>query len=260
MARQKLVRMRRKAMMTQEDAAYRAGISRTSLARYETGAQAPGVAACRSLAKLYDVTFEEIIEAVESNGTGELPVLNGGWWSNYEAFEQSAVRIRTWEPMVVPGLLQVEAYSRALAGDNDELVERRMARRAIVTRPDDPVELTAIIDESVLFRPVGGSIALAAQLDHLANMAERPNVTVHVLPLSAPEKAVAIGGKGAFVILEPCWPGGMVHQEYEGGSHILHSYHDLQTLTTAFEDLAEMAFTPAESLALIRTHTKELQQ
>jgi DNA-binding XRE family transcriptional regulator len=255
--RHKLVRMRRKAMMTQEDAAHRAGISRTSLARYETGAQTPGVAACRKLARTYDVSFDDLVDAIECNG--DLPSMNGGWWSNYEVFEQSAVRIRTWETMVCPGLLQVEGYSRALLGGNEELVERRMARQAILTRSHEPVELIAILDESVLHRPIGGQAVLAQQLDHLLEMGERDNVAVHILPLDAPEQAAAIAGHGAFVILEPSWPGGMVHAEHVGGARNLDHSTDMEAHDKVFDQLQTLALPASVSGRLIRRRWEELK-
>jgi DNA-binding XRE family transcriptional regulator len=245
--------MRRKAMMTQEDAAHRAGISRTSLARYETGAQTPGVAACRKLARIYEVSFDDLVDAIESDG--DLPSLIGGWWTNYEVYEQSAVRVRTWEPMVCPGLLQVEGYSRALLG-NDEMVERRLARQAILTRADQPVQLIAILDESTLHRPIGGEQVLALQLDHLLEMSEQSNVTIQILPLIASDLAVAIGGKGAFVILEPSWPGGVVHLEHAGGARNLDEATELVAHDNEFNQLQRLAATTAESRRLI-THRRE---
>lgn len=249
--------MRRAKALSQEDVAHRIGKDRTSISRYETGEMTPGVSACRALAQLYEVPLDKLWEAIEGNGA--TPNVSTGWWTNYEAFEQSAVSVRTWEPMVVPGLLQTPAYAEALLGD-DDLVARRLDRQGMLTRTVDPVDLVAIIDASVLARPVGGRAVLAAQLDHLTEMARRPNVCIQVLPHDAPTKAIAIGCRGAFVILGLPWPGGMVHLEHTGGARTLDAQHELEAHSDAYDRLRSMALPPAESLALIRSAAQEARR
>ena len=220
----------------------------------------PGVAACRALARLYDVEFDELWDAIESNGAANMPNVSMGWWSNYEALEQSAVSVRTWEPLVVPGLLQTRDYAAALLGGDDDLVSRRMDRQQIVTRPDNPVDLVAILDESTLRRPVGGPAVMVDQLDHLVAMSQRPNVTVQVLPRTASAHALMLGGNGAFVILGLPWPGGLVHLEHIGGARSLDTSYELETHAQAFDQLRELALPPNESVNLIQAAAKELAQ
>jgi hypothetical protein len=162
--------------------------------------------------------------------------------------------------MVCPGLLQVESYAAALLGGHDEFVERRMARQAILTRDEEPVELVAIVDESALHRPIGGPVVLARQLDHLLEMGERSNITLQVLPLAAAELAIGIGCPGAFVILQPSWPGGIVHLEHWGGTRNLDQATEMDVHDKAFSELRRLALPSAESGELIRHRREELMQ
>jgi hypothetical protein len=108
----------------------------------------------------------------------------------YVADEAVAVKIRTWEPLLVPGLLQIEHYAWAVIGarwpDDPEGVQRRvmarMARHTMLSRPDAPT-LTAIMDEAVLPRPVGGAEVMGDQLREL--LRPRGNVTIRVVPFAA---------------------------------------------------------------------------
>ena len=113
------------------------------------------------------------------------------WFADWASNEQVAVRLRGFEPMVVPGLLQTEGYARALFtgrignnGDAEEAVRVRLERKAAITRDDNPAEFLAVIDEWVLRRPVGGPQVMAEQVAHLVQMSRRPNVVIQVIPAS----------------------------------------------------------------------------
>jgi hypothetical protein len=138
-----------------------------------------------------------------------------GWWSRYKdvfeatglpAFEVEASLIRTYEAQVVPGLLQTPEYTRAVfTGTNtyaeaeiQRHVEARMERQGILARFYPP-EYAAIIDEAALRRPAGSCAVMREQIDHLAHMATRPNISIHVLPFSAGMHAANLGG---FQIME----------------------------------------------------------
>ncbi len=103
-----------------------------------------------------------------------------------------ASRITTWETHLVPGLLQTEAYARAVmaaASGDPALVERgarlRARRQNAVLRLDRPAELVAYIDEAAL-RRVPHGVVMAGQWAWLLDLAARPNVQVRVLPLDGP--------------------------------------------------------------------------
>jgi transcriptional regulator with XRE-family HTH domain len=123
-----------------------------------------------------------------------------GWWQVYGRdmigavadlieLESDASAEREFLIDLVPGLLQTADYARAVIGPAfpregaeriDERVEIRLARQQRLR--DGGLDLWVVIDELALLRPVGGATVMAAQLDHLAEMAEHPAVTLQVLP------------------------------------------------------------------------------
>ncbi|MCY9785539.1 helix-turn-helix domain-containing protein [Nocardiopsis sp. EMB25] len=103
--------------------------------------------------------------------------------------EAEAVRIRSYEAVVVPGLLQTPAYAAAVVKASqvvpqeqiERKVESRMARRAVLDKPRGPY-LTAVVDEPALRKVVGSHVVMAEQLRFLVGMAAHYKVTVLVLP------------------------------------------------------------------------------
>jgi transcriptional regulator with XRE-family HTH domain len=122
------------------------------------------------------------------------------WLEPYVGLEAAASVIRTYEVQLVPGLLQTEGYARALirqgsAASEDEIARRgelRASRQEILRRPDAP-QLWAVVDEGALRRPVGGAEVVREQIRHLMEMAERPAITLQILPFHAGPHA-AMGG------------------------------------------------------------------
>ncbi|MCQ8188501.1 helix-turn-helix domain-containing protein [Streptomyces rugosispiralis] len=115
------------------------------------------------------------------------------WFSLYVSLEGAASRIRAYEPHFIPGLLQTEDYARALLsigfphGSDRELERRvalRMERQELLSRPDGP-HLWVVMDETVLRLSIGGPPVMRAQIDHLIEAVQRPNITLQVVPFSA---------------------------------------------------------------------------
>ncbi|MGC0423228.1 helix-turn-helix domain-containing protein [Embleya sp. AB8] len=108
--------------------------------------------------------------------------------------EAEAAAAWEYQPLLIPGLLQTADYSRAVIGsgpfvqdeeDIETLVEVRQRRQRVLLTEDDPVEYSGVITMAALMYEVGGKQALRAQLAHLLDVAERPNVTVQVIPYDA---------------------------------------------------------------------------
>jgi transcriptional regulator with XRE-family HTH domain len=135
------------------------------------------------------------------------------WWAPYKsvlgeyvAVETEAVLVRSWQPQLVEGLLQTEAYIRALVtatlpmaseAEVELRVRARLERQRMLTGEDPPV-LSVVLAEDALRVPVGGGHVMAAQIAHLADAAQWPNVTVRVLPRRV---GAHPGMSGAFVLL-----------------------------------------------------------
>jgi transcriptional regulator with XRE-family HTH domain len=140
------------------------------------------------------------------------------WWSQYRdaaspallqlvGYESAATARRNFEPLLVPGLLQTEEYARAVIPVLDErvpqervdtLVEIRMRRQELMERSNPP-ELIFILDEAAIRRIVGSEAIMRRQLRRLIELAEKPNVTIEVLPFTA---GIHQGMRGSFVVLE----------------------------------------------------------
>ncbi len=127
-----------------------------------------------------------------------------GWFHAYVGLEEAASEIRAYEVQFVPGLLQTENYARGVImlgyshpKEISRRVNLRMARQAVLDRPDPP-ELHVVLDETLLRRPVGGLSAMRAQLKHLIEISERPNITIQVMPFKAGGHA---GAGGPFSLL-----------------------------------------------------------
>jgi transcriptional regulator with XRE-family HTH domain len=130
-----------------------------------------------------------------------------GWWEDYAdslsadyqqfiGLEDEASSIAVWHVDVLPGLFQTEAYARHIIGTYSQiepvtpgmierLVRVRMRRQHVVDR-EPGAELSVVIDESVLRRRVGNELVMYEQLQRLAQEADRPNVTIQILPLDGP--------------------------------------------------------------------------
>lgn len=107
------------------------------------------------------------------------------WFVSYRQAESEAHMIRCWAPLVVPGLLQTEAYARAVLSAEpytpaklDELLTARLERQQVLDR----AYLVSILDTGVLARCIGSPAIMAEQCAHLVTLAERSNIAVHVVP------------------------------------------------------------------------------
>jgi hypothetical protein len=128
-----------------------------------------------------------------------------GWWEEYAdivpieyaefiGLEAEAASVSQWQVETIPGLLQTMSYAWHIhnaiqsieptpPGIIDRRVEVRMTRQLVLTERNPALELSVVLDESALLREIGGYGVMYAQLTHLAEMAEMPNVELRVLPL-----------------------------------------------------------------------------
>jgi len=198
-----------------------------------------------------------------------------GWWEqeqyadslspDYREFiglEHEASSIAVWHVDVVTGLLQTEAYARHIIssynrverispGMVERLVRVRM-RRQQVLNPERGVQLTVVLDESVLKRRVGDDVVMYEQLQRLAHEADRPNVTLQILPLDAQH---TIFGE-SFVIFRFGSDDDAMLQDVVSAEHLrndisLEGEKDTYLHRVAFEMLADASLDPASSKALI---------
>ncbi|MFH8615991.1 helix-turn-helix domain-containing protein [Streptomyces sp. NPDC017979] len=210
----RLLQLRQASGLSAQEVGTRLRQSHTTITRMERAEVALKWLTVKALLEIYGVVEEEAGEFLELTEKANV----SGWWQGYRdvlpswfgvhvSLESGARRIRAYEPHVVPGLLQTPEYARCvlslgLPRSAPEVVERqielRRERQALLTRTDpEPPQFWAIVDETVLRRPVGPTEVLRAQLEHLLDVAELPSVTLQVAPFAA---GLHPGGFGPFSV------------------------------------------------------------
>jgi transcriptional regulator with XRE-family HTH domain len=178
-----------------------------------------------------------------------------GWFRPFTEVEAEASVLRSYQPLLVPGLFQIEDYARAILaaepGSTPESVEdqvaARMARQAILDRPDAP-QLWHLLDEAVLHRCVGSRKTMHEQLEHLIGLTEHPKVSIQIVPASTGEHA---GLLGAFVIADVESSASMVYLETASEGLVTDSPATLAHVTFRFESLRSEALPRSASRDLI---------
>ena len=208
-----LRRLRTEADISREEAGEAIRASEWKIHRLENGQVGFKDRDVGDLLRLYGVTDPDDIAgflqfAREANAPGwwqQFGDLLPQWFKAYVDLESAATLIRTYEGQLVPGLLQTEDYMRAVIGahldeppeEAERRVALRMARQALLTRPDGP-RLWAVIDEAALRRPVGSPEVMRGQLERLIAATKLANVVLQILPFRA---GAHPGMVGAFSIL-----------------------------------------------------------
>ncbi|WP_026449274.1 helix-turn-helix domain-containing protein [Actinopolyspora mortivallis] len=176
-------------------------------------------------------------------------------------FERDAAQVLEVSTMVLPGLFQTSAYTRAvMTGASNSDVEARVAlrqgRREVLTREDGP-HFTALILETALRNPIGGRAVLAEQLRQITDMAGWPNVTVQVIPMDLEIWHPAHAG--AFILFEFASSRPIVHIEQYSSAVFLHEPEDGRAYQEAAGKLRQLAMSTAESTDLITRVAKEME-
>ncbi|GAB2945042.1 helix-turn-helix domain-containing protein [Nonomuraea fastidiosa] len=201
-----LRRLREARGVSREEAAFLLRGSTSKISRMEAGRTSFKVRDVADLLTLYGVTDEgaraSLLALVEQANAPswwqEYREAIPDWFEPYLGLEQDAYLIRAFEVQLVPGLLQTEAYARAVIaqGATGSVLEQRVAvrmRRQSVLTGDDPAKLWVVLDEAALHRRVADEATMRAQWEHLARMSELPHVTIQVLPFTSSEIAGGIG-------------------------------------------------------------------
>jgi transcriptional regulator with XRE-family HTH domain len=200
--------------VTREDAGYAIRASESKISRMELGRVSFKERDVTDLLKLYGVEdpaeHERLIALAREANTPSWWHTYGDvlstWFQNYLDLEQAAELIRTYEVQFVPGLLQTDAYARAVImlghgtatrTEIDRRAKLRMARQEVLQRESAP-KLWAVLDEAVLRRPIGGRAVLREQIEALLTASAMPNVRLQIMPFDSGGHAAA---GGAFSIL-----------------------------------------------------------
>ncbi|MFG1943972.1 helix-turn-helix transcriptional regulator [Nonomuraea sp. NPDC048826] len=193
-----LMRRRREAGMSQTALSNRLRCHTSLISHVERGRRAPTVEFAEALDRAFqlDGHFMDLFTQISHS-----PTL--GWFARWvEEIEPQAAILQSWDPLVIPGLLQTPEYARAIFATAvpieqvEERVQVRMRRMEIFDAPNPPAFL-AIIDESTLHRPIGGPRVLAGQLGRLLEHVQNSRITVQVVPTAS---GCAAGMMSAFTL------------------------------------------------------------
>lgn len=270
-----LRRLREARGFTTTDAADALDCTKGKISRIENGRVTVRLPDLTAMLHAYQVSESETVERLSTLARRANRRRREGWWHQYgevlgdtyrDYIEMETIcdTIRTFQAQLIPGLLQTPEYGRAVtvascawqtAEQIEQFVQVRLARQGRLTS-GDPLEFWAVLAEGVLRQQVGGASVMADQLEHLVQMADRPNITVQVLPFS---RGAHSGMFGPYLLLS--FPRvsalDLVLTETPTGNIWLEQEPEVLRYRELFDDARTSALPPTESLRLIRRIAKE---
>ncbi|MGH3783835.1 MAG: helix-turn-helix domain-containing protein [Pseudonocardiaceae bacterium] len=269
--------LREQAGLNIEDVAKELECSVSKVSRLETGQGIPKSRDVRDLLDRYGVTDpaqrDRLMRWVREGN-------RQGWWddfsdvlapdprdpllpdnlSRYVALEQDASKTRSFETTLAPGLLQTEDYARAVLStlstadkeSTNRLVELRMRRQDRLSAAEDPLTVHMVLDEAVLHRPIGGEEVMRSQLQRLLIDAQRPNITVQVLPFSVGAHR-AVDGPFTVLTFPDSDDNDLVYVESHLGHLYIEKEHDVEVYERLFDVLVDTSLSVERSAAFVAT-------
>ena len=227
------------------------GFERTVIAKAESGERVPSDPVLTAWAKACNIDTEHYQRLADLARTSDGPV--PAWFEYWLERERTAHMLRYWQPIIVPAMFETAEYRRAvvMAAGNDleragELVAATLERQ-LVLQGAAPAEVGVVIHEMVLHRFIGSAEIMHDQLIHLAELSERPNISIHVVP----------SGIGAHAGL-----GGALNlASGDGGPDVLHMDGTPEGTTTETRSLvrkAAVAFERIRGYAMPRDQSRDL--
>ncbi len=259
-----LKRLRQRAGITQQQLAERTNYALAAVSAYETGTRIPS----REFAESADKVFGTDGDLTRLQGLVETVSVRP-WFRDRVEVERRATEIWEYETYQIPGLLQTEDYARAIvsavrpmlpADAIERAVALRMTRQEIL-EPDEAIpidqqnapRLWAVVDESALHRMVGNPEIMQAQREHLVAMAQRPNVTVQIIP-SVAGPTCAFGR--AFAVLISRNGSSVAYFEDVGTARYVRDRDEVSRYMLIFEHLRASALDDKRSVKLIKGEDK----
>lgn len=253
-------RLRGNTGITQEQLAEAFNYAPSTVAAIETCRLLPSEDLAQGLDTVFgtDGHFERLQKLVEE--TSVLP-----WFRERVEVERQASEIREYESHMVPGLLQTESYMRAVvkaarpvlsSGDVERAVALRMSRQEILAHDHTPPvnhvhepRFWFIVDESVLYRSVGGAETMREQRDHLVSKAQQPNITIQIMPYS--QGATSAFGR-AFTVLVTKKFGSVIYLEDVQSARYGKGVDEVSRYMLTFDHLRAAALDEEASAELIK--------
>jgi transcriptional regulator with XRE-family HTH domain len=258
---------------TVDQVAERLMVSSSKVSRLETGQRGASPRDIRDICRLYGVSEEQRQRLTDLAAEGK----QHAWWQTFDlpyttyiGLEAEATSIKDFGLGVIPGLLQVPGYARVVTqaavsvprrtpDTVERIVGSRIARQQRILEAETSPSFTAIIDVSVLHRVVGSRMIMRAQLHHLLELSQLPNVTLRVIPNEAGALPVATT---KFIILsfaDHTLPD-IVYIEGLTGELFLERKDDTDIYSAAFQELEDLAASPEASRRVITSSLLSYQK
>lgn len=250
------------------------GWSAAKISRYELGQSSFPLDEVEKLLDFYAVTEPrrgQLLSLAEDAN-------QRGWWEDYTdavtpeymeflGLEAEATAESEWHLGVIPGLLQTEEYARQIhrgyqsavptpPGVIERRIRVRMIRQEVLTSRQPPLDLATVLDEAVILRKMGESGLMYRQLQHLAKMADLPNVDLRILPLASAAMPISDSfavfsfgtsqlPEGTSMLHDVVWVESVKSQIFVEGET------DIYNFSLVFKSLQEGALPPADSKSFI---------
>ena len=259
--RAELKRLRQRAGSTQADVAEQTNYALATVSAYETGTRIPSADFAERADRLFGTDgdlarLQQLVERVSVRP----------WFRDRVDVERKAREIHEYESYQVPGLLQTSDYARAIVSSvrpvlPDDAIERavalRMTRQQILEPDEDApldqdnaLRMWAIIDESALNRVVGGPEIMRAQREHLLIIAQRPNVTIQIIPDA--EGATCAFGRAFAVLVSRSSNSSVVYFEDVGTARYISDRDEVSRYALIFDYLRSYALNDTQSIEVIK--------
>ncbi|TDD62239.1 XRE family transcriptional regulator [Actinomadura darangshiensis] len=250
-----------------EEAAEGLGWSKTKLSRIENAIRKVTAAEVQQMLALYSVTGPRLDALVRFSRTTR----QRGWWDVYEnslptdyatymGLEAESEWLNSYTMGLVHGLMQTEDYTHHVArsilmrfspaSEVERRVAARMARQRAWTERADPTRLWTILDETALQRVIGGPEVMRAQCRRIIELTEQPNVMFQIMPLAAGGHPGVVGSFAILGFPERFTPN-VVYVENMTSALYVEDEREVHTYALAFEQMAAMALSPEESVAML---------
>jgi transcriptional regulator with XRE-family HTH domain len=266
-----LRRLREARGITAQEAARAIRGSESKISRIELGRTSVREVDIIDLLSLYGITDpaerEELLTlAGQANQPGwwhQYQDVLPGWFQAYIGLEESAESIRSYESQFIPGLLQTEEYAGAVIALGDFSLEE--AERLVFLRKERQrrfasggLRLWVILDEVALYRPVGSSQIMRAQLEHLCEICDQPGFALQVVP----DSAGAYAAPGSFSIMRFAVPDlpDVVYIEQLTSAMYLDKPVDVERYAAAMDKLSAISAPPEETKEIIRARLEDMER
>ncbi|MEV6318798.1 helix-turn-helix transcriptional regulator [Streptomyces sp. NPDC051776] len=239
---------RRSARLTQRELGERLGLHEETIASIEQGRRPLKPDLAEDLDRILETKGALAVAVANMPEVDKFPV----WAAEFIDYEREAIDLSTYENQVVPGLLQTEAYARAVFRSvvpllGDEEAERRVSarlERQCILHHKVPRTLSFIISEAVLMDHLGGGTVHAEQLRHLRLCTDLPGLSLQIMPFGRQTHA---GLEGPFVLLETADHEHLAYVEAHRGSMLISDPDEVSILARKYAMLRTQALNPDET-------------